>query len=89
MTTQRPRRNGERRPVRPVTFTSTPDVPAPALRCSICDRPLMYLQTVLGGVRPPERWDYYECRRCGFFDYRHRARKLRRIPELPFPPPKE
>jgi hypothetical protein len=72
-----------------VTFTSTPDVPAPALRCSICDRPLMYLQTVLGGVRPPERWDYYECRRCGFFDYRHRARKLRRIPELPFPPPKE
>ena len=87
--TPRTLRNGERRSVRQVTFTTAPDVPAPELRCPTCDRPLMYLQTVLGGLQPPERWDYYEYRRCGFFDYRQRARKLRRIPEIPFPPPKE
>lgn len=73
-------------PDRRAIFTTTPDVPAPELQCPACNRPLAYRQTVLGGLQPPERWDYYECRRCGFFDYRHRARKLRRIPEIPLSP---
>jgi hypothetical protein len=30
----------------------------------------MYRQTVIGGVKPLERWDYFECRTCGEFVYR-------------------
>jgi hypothetical protein len=66
-----------RRPMRSTTVTRNPEVPAPALRCPACDRPLNYLHTVLGGVRPIERWDYFQCAPCGFFEYRSRTRSLR------------
>jgi len=69
--------------MRSTTVTRNPEVPAPALRCPDCDHPLIYLQTVIGGVKPLERWDYFECRSCGFFKYRHRGRKLRRTPIIP------
>lgn len=62
---------------RPATFTSNPDAPAPQLLCPACDRPLVYRQTVINGIKPIERWDYFECRTCGPFCYRHRTRKLR------------
>jgi|RhiMetdeSRZDD1v2_1073273.scaffolds.fasta_scaffold101750_3 hypothetical protein len=58
--------------------TSTPDTPAPQLFCPACDRPLVYRQTVIGGVKPLERWDYFECGACGPFVYRDRTRALRR-----------
>ena len=74
----------EARPVRPVkrtrrsaTFTSTPDTPAPQLLCPTCDAALVYRQTVISGVKPIERWDYFDCRTCGPFVYRDRTRKLR------------
>jgi len=59
------------------TVTQNPEVPAPALRCPDCDRPLTYLYTVLGGVKPIERWDYFLCVPCGFYRYRSRTRSLR------------
>ena len=59
------------------TFTSTPDTPPPQLLCPGCDRLLEYRQTVISGVKPIERWDYFECRTCGEFVYRDRTRKLR------------
>jgi len=58
-------------------FTSTPDTPPPQLLCPSCDRLLEYRQTVISGVKPIERWDYFECRTCGEFVYRDRTRKLR------------
>jgi hypothetical protein len=67
-------------------FTSTPETPAPDLVCPECDRRLLYRQTVLNGVNPRERWDYFECPRCGLFEYRQRTRKLRPIAIAPFPP---
>ena len=66
-----------RRTRRSPTFTSTPDTPAPQLMCPRCDSPLVYRQTVISGVQPIERWDYFECRKCGPFVYRDRTRKLR------------
>jgi predicted RNA-binding Zn-ribbon protein involved in translation (DUF1610 family) len=65
---------------RAATFTSTPDTAAPELRCPNCDRPLLYRQTVISGIRPIERWDYFDCRTCGAFVYRDRTRKLRPTP---------
>jgi hypothetical protein len=65
------------------SFTSVPDIPAPELVCPMCDRLLVYRQTVFGGVKPPERWDYFECRRCGPFEYRDRTRKLRKAADMP------
>jgi hypothetical protein len=58
--------------------TSTPETPAPQLLCPQCDYPLVYRETVVGGVKPLERWDYFECRTCGSFVYRERTRQLRR-----------
>ena len=58
--------------------TLTPDPPPPQLRCPGCDEPLEYRETVLSGVKPPERWDQFHCRACGRFEYRHRTRQLRR-----------
>ena len=58
--------------------TSTPETPAPQIFCPMCDLPLVYRQTVTGGVKPFERWDYFECRTCGRFVYRDRTRRLRR-----------
>jgi hypothetical protein len=66
-----------RRTRRAPTFTSTPDTPAPELLCPKCDINLVYRQTVISGVKPIERWDYFECRTCGPFVYRERTRKLR------------
>ena len=60
------------------TFTVTPDPPAPQLFCPTCALPLVYRQTVIGGVKPLERWDYFACRTCGTFVYRDRTRRLRR-----------
>jgi CheY-like chemotaxis protein len=61
--------------------TTTPDEPPANLSCPICTQPLRYQETFIGGVssRHPERWDYYECVRCGTFQYRHRTRKLRQL----------
>jgi hypothetical protein len=67
-----------RRTKRPARVTSTPETSAPQLFCPDCDVPLVYRQTVIGGVKPLERWDYFECRTCGSFVYRDRTRKLRR-----------
>jgi hypothetical protein len=61
------------------TFTTTPDTPAPQLLCPGCDQLLAYRQTVISGIKPIERWDYYECRTCGSFVYRERTRKLRPV----------
>jgi len=63
--------------------TRNPEVAAPDLRCPSCDRPLTYLHTVIGGVKPPERWDYFECGRCGFFEYRFRTRRVRPTSSVP------
>jgi len=60
-------------------FTSQPDTPAPVLRCPACDSALTYRETVLGGVDPPERWDYLDCPTCGAFVYRHRTQHLRLV----------
>ena len=51
----------------------------PQLRCPSCDEPLTYLETVLSNVKPPERWDQFECRACGRFEFRHRTRQLRSV----------
>ena len=52
---------------------------APELLCPSCDRPLAYRQTVISGIKPIERWDYFECRTCGSFVYRDRTRRLRPV----------
>lgn len=61
--------------------TTTPSEPAPDLFCPVCASPLSYEKTFIGGAshRPPERWDYLKCGRCGQFSYRHRTRRLRHI----------
>ena len=58
-------------------FTSTPDVGAPALNCPTCALALAYRQTVFSGVKPIERWDFFDCASCGPFVYRERTRALR------------
>jgi transcription elongation factor Elf1 len=62
---------------RSATFTSTPDVLAPTLTCPKCDGTLLYKHTVISGVKPIERWDYFECHACGPYVYRERTRALR------------
>jgi CheY-like chemotaxis protein len=62
--------------------TTEPPAAPPALVCPLCDVPLGYLRSYIGGVsiRHPEQWDYYECNNgCGTFQYRQRTRKLRKI----------
>ena len=62
--------------------TTTPSEQPPSLLCPICDRPLRYEYSHVGGVsrRHAEQWDAYLCGAgCGQFEYRHRTRKLRRI----------
>lgn len=58
-------------------FTSTPDIDPPELTCPTCDTQLTYRQTVISGVKPIERWDYFDCHACGPFVYRERTRTLR------------
>ena len=67
----------KRRGKRSALFTSTPAICAPALQCPKCDGALAYKHTVISGVKPIERWDYFECRACGPFVYRERTRALR------------
>jgi hypothetical protein len=62
---------------RTAIFTSTPAIPPPKLLCPNCDVALAYRQTVISGVKPIERWDYFDCTACGPFIYRDRTRKLR------------
>jgi len=64
---------------RKTTVTMNPDTPPPVVVCPECRKRLVYEHTVLGGIRPPERWDVFSCRRCGEFAYRHRTKRLRRI----------
>jgi CheY-like chemotaxis protein len=61
--------------------TTTPPTPPPALSCPICDQPLTYQSSHVGGVSVlhAEQWDYYSCGKCGPFQFRHRTRKLRHI----------
>ena len=63
---------------RATEVTSTLETPAPQVFCPTCDRPLVYRQTIISGVKPLERWDYFACRTCGEFVYRDRTRTLRR-----------
>lgn len=66
-----------KREKRSAVFTSTPDVKPIEISCPKCDCPLVYRQTVISGVKPIERWDYFDCRTCGAFVYRERTRSLR------------
>ena len=57
--------------------TNQPDDPPPPLLCPDCDKPLEYEHTILGGVKPPERWDRFRCKTDGMFEFRHRTRRLK------------
>ena len=62
--------------------TLNPPQPPPSLVCPLCDRPLSYQRSHVGGVssKHAEQWDYFECGRgCGTFQYRARTRKLRKV----------
>jgi two-component system, chemotaxis family, chemotaxis protein CheY len=62
--------------------TAAPPASPPGLICPLCDEPLDYKTSQVGGVsaRNAEQWDYFVCERgCGTFQYRQRTRKLRRV----------
>ena len=62
--------------------TLNPPLPPPTLVCPLCDRPLAYQRSHIGGVssKHTEQWDYFECAGgCGTFQYRARTRKLRKV----------
>jgi hypothetical protein len=67
-------------------FTTHPEPPPPSLLCPKCDRPLVYRLTVLNGIKPRERWDYFECLTCGPVEYRERTHTVRLIDFRPTPP---
>lgn len=61
--------------------TTNPPFPPPPLVCPVCQIPLRYEQSHIGGVRTyqTEQWDRFSCTAlCGTFEYRHRTRKLRK-----------
>jgi two-component system chemotaxis response regulator CheY len=65
--------------------TVAPPTQPPELRCPVCDGPLVYQRSHVGGVnsRSTEQWDCYVCpapAACGSYEYRQRTRKLRRVP---------
>jgi CheY-like chemotaxis protein len=72
---------------RAATSVSTPGTDPrhfapPAALCPVCDGPMRYLRSHVGGVgrRVREQWDYFECTSgCGMFQYRQRTRKLRKV----------
>ena len=68
-----------RRGKRFAVFTSTPEVSAPSLSCPVCNGVLLYRETVISGVKPIERWDYFRCDTCGPYVYRERTRTLRPV----------
>jgi CheY-like chemotaxis protein len=61
--------------------TTTPPSPPPSLTCPLCDHPLVYQQSHIGGVSEhhAEQWDYFTCPTCGAFQYRQRTHKLRSL----------
>jgi two-component system cell cycle response regulator DivK len=62
--------------------TTTPPMRPPSLVCPVCDQPLRYVRSHVGGVsvRHLEQWDYFECSGgCGTFQYRERTKKLRSV----------
>src|SRR5262249_6142906 len=55
--------------------TRPPPLAPPRLICPVCDRPLKYERSHVGGVNAhsPEQWDLFACSAgCGNFEYRHR-----------------
>lgn len=62
-------------------LTTTPALKPPTLTCPTCDHALTYEVSHIGGVseRHPEQYDYFRCRSCGTFQYRHRTRKLKHL----------
>ena len=63
--------------------TINPPIAPPTLVCPLCDRPLTYRRSHVGGVssKHSEQWDYFDCEAgCGTFQYRTRTRKLRKVP---------
>ena len=62
-------------------ITTTPPSAPPVLRCPQCDDGLAYQHSHIGGVNAQsvEQWDYFQCRQCGTYQYRHRTRKLKAI----------
>jgi hypothetical protein len=62
---------------RQTVLTQTPETAPPELNCPTCGQPLIYRQTIIGGVTSTERWDFFECRAHGRFEYRDRTRRLR------------
>ena len=65
------------------TITSNPDISAPHLLCPTCHRPLVYRLTMFSQVKPMDRWDYFDCRQCGPFEFRHRTHSIRSIDRRP------
>jgi hypothetical protein len=65
--------------------TTNPETPPPQLWCPTCEKPLVYRDTVLVGVQPPERYDRFACRADGLFEYRHRTRHLRAVADFANP----
>jgi len=62
-------------------MTTEPPSSPPDLVCPMCDQPLTYEHSYVGGVnaKNAEQWDMYVCSAsCGTFQYRHRTRKLGR-----------
>ena len=61
--------------------TTHPPLSPPALHCPVCDTPLQYEHSHIGGVsdRHSEQWDDFLCPSCGAFEYRQRTRKLRQV----------
>src|SRR5262249_26695762 len=61
--------------------TEAPPRP-PLLLCPICNQPMMFVTSHIGGVNAnhSEQWDDFECAKgCGKFEFRHRTRKIRRV----------
>lgn len=62
--------------------TTTPPMLPPALACPVCDKPLRFQYSHIGGVNEHrrEQWDYFQCSTgCGTFQFRQRTNKVRRI----------
>jgi len=60
--------------------TALPPAAPPALVCPVCDKPLTYVVSRIGGVseRFAEQWDYFECVVCSCaYEYRQRTKKIR------------
>jgi hypothetical protein len=60
--------------------TAMPPAAPPALVCPVCDKPLAYVVSRIGGVseRFAEQWDYFECVVCSCaYEYRQRTKKIR------------